>query len=88
VRLARPSRNDAIHETVEGSSIESHSIAEDFGLGEAEPEPARDFRFAFDGGDAAVFGEGKLDGNVEAADARAERQSIHVTTWSGASPRS
>jgi hypothetical protein len=72
MRLARPSRKDAIHDAVEGSSIESHDIGKDFGFGEAELETARGFRVAFDGGDAAVAGEGDFDGKIKASYAGAK----------------
>jgi hypothetical protein len=72
VRLARPARNDAIHDAVEGSSIESHDILEDFGFGEAEPETARGFGVVFDRRDALVFREGNFHPQIQSAYSRAE----------------
>jgi hypothetical protein len=71
-RRAREARNDAIHDAVEGSSIESHDIPEDFRFREAEPEAARGLRVVFDRRDASVVGEGDFDCEVEPSDSGAK----------------
>jgi hypothetical protein len=53
--LARPARNDCIHATREGSSIESHDISEDARLRETELESASGLRVVFDGRDTSVI---------------------------------
>lgn len=80
MRLARPARSNAIHESVEGSCIESHDIAEDFCSRETAPEPACRLRVVLDSGDASVGGEDGLDGEVKHADSGAEGEAIHATS--------
>jgi hypothetical protein len=76
--LARPACKDAIHEAVEGASIESHNIPEDFGFGEAEAETPGGLRVVLDRCDAAVAREGDFDGKVKPADTGTKGEPIHA----------
>jgi hypothetical protein len=78
VRLARPSRSDAIHDATQGSSIESQDIAEDLRRREVPSEAPRRLRVFFDASDAAISGECNLNGAIERADSGAEGEAIHA----------